>query len=228
MRRSPEVSIAPPRVVKYGDFIGGLAVPTSLNLASVKPLRGTSLFVIEPTLIFLIIDNLFGGDGRFHARVDGRDFTPTEQRIIDRLLQVVFREYQKAWERVYPLRFDLRALRDAHAVRDHRHADRDRRRVVVQGGVRREGRIVPHLHPLCHARADPRPDPRSGDRRPGRAGTALGPDAAQAGSACRRGDRREPRHDDDEAWRSHEDAVGDVLPIEPAAAPSRRGSMACR
>ncbi|MBI3144654.1 MAG: FliM/FliN family flagellar motor switch protein, partial [Pseudogulbenkiania sp.] len=33
------------------------------------------------------------------------DFTPTEQRIIRRLLEVVFTEYQKAWEPVYPIEF---------------------------------------------------------------------------------------------------------------------------
>ena len=106
MRRSPEVSIAPARVVKYSEFIRNLVVPTNLNLATVKPLRGSTLFVFEPALVFLIIDNLFGGDGRFHTRVEGRDFTQTEQRIISRLLHVVFDDYQKAWERVYPLRFE--------------------------------------------------------------------------------------------------------------------------
>lgn len=107
MRRSPEISIAPARVVKYSEFVRNLVVPTNLNLATVKPLRGTTLFVFEPALVFLIIDNLFGGDGRFHTRVEGRDFTQTEQRIISRLLHVVFEDYQKSWERVYPLRFEF-------------------------------------------------------------------------------------------------------------------------
>lgn len=35
-----------------------------------KPLRGTALFTIDPNLIFLIVDNMFGGDGRFHTRVE--------------------------------------------------------------------------------------------------------------------------------------------------------------
>ena len=106
MRRSPEITLAPARVVKYSEFLRNLVVPTNLNLASVKPLRGTTLFCFEPALVFLIIDNLFGGDGRFHTRVEGRDFTLTEQRIIHRLLQVVFDDYQKAWQNVYPLRFE--------------------------------------------------------------------------------------------------------------------------
>jgi flagellar motor switch protein FliM len=57
-----------------------------------------------------VVDNLFGGDGRFHSRVEGRDFTQTEQRIIQRLLSVVFEEYEKSWKPVFELKFEyLRA-----------------------------------------------------------------------------------------------------------------------
>ena len=106
MRRSPEIAVSPARVSNYAEFIRTLLVPTNLNIATVKPLRGTSLFIFEPALVFLIIDNLFGGDGRFHGRVEGREFTQTEQRIIQRLLQVVFDDYQKAWQNVHPLKFE--------------------------------------------------------------------------------------------------------------------------
>ncbi len=106
MRRSPEISVGPVRVVKYSEFIRNLVVPTNLNVVQVRPLRGSGLFIFDPSLIFTVVDNLFGGDGRFHTRVEGRDFTPTEQRIIGRLLAVVFEEYQKAWHPVHPLTFE--------------------------------------------------------------------------------------------------------------------------
>ncbi|MBS1171617.1 MAG: fliM [Proteobacteria bacterium] len=80
-------------------------MPT-LNLVQAKPLRGTGLFVLDPNLVFLVVDNLFGGDGRFHTRVEGRDFTPTEQRIIQGLLAVIFAEYEKAWRPVFQLTFE--------------------------------------------------------------------------------------------------------------------------
>jgi flagellar motor switch protein FliM len=106
MRRSPEIAIAPVRVVKYSEFVRNLVVPTNLNIVSVRPLRGNALFVFEPSLVFMIIDNLFGGDGRFQTRVEGREFTQTEQRIIHRLLHVVFDDYQKAWQPVHALSFE--------------------------------------------------------------------------------------------------------------------------
>ena len=106
MHRSTEISVGPIRVQKYSEFIRNLVVPTNLNLVTVKPLRGTGLIVFDPNLVFLIVDNMFGGDGRFHTRVEGRDFTPTEQRIIQGLLQVFFNEYQKAWQPVYQIQFE--------------------------------------------------------------------------------------------------------------------------
>jgi flagellar motor switch protein FliM len=106
MHRTTEISVGPIRVQKYSEFIRNLVVPTNLNLVAAKPLRGTSLFVFDPNLVFLVVDNMFGGDGRFHTRVEGRDFTGTEQRIIQGLLNVVFTEYARSWKPVYSISFD--------------------------------------------------------------------------------------------------------------------------
>ena len=72
-----------------------------------KPLRGTGMMVIDPSLAFLMVDNMFGGDGRFHTRVEGREFTQTEQRIIRRVLDIIFETYAKSWEPVYPVEFEF-------------------------------------------------------------------------------------------------------------------------
>lgn len=106
MRRTAEISVGPVKVVKYSEFVRNLVVPTNLNMVQIKPLRGTALFIFDPNLVFLVVDNLFGGDGRFHSRVEGRDFTQTEQRIIQRMLNVVFEDYEKSWKPVYPVKFE--------------------------------------------------------------------------------------------------------------------------
>jgi flagellar motor switch protein FliM len=106
IRRSAEISVGPVTVIKYSEFVRNLVVPTNLNMVHMNPLRGTALFVFDPNLVFLVVDNLFGGDGRFHMRVEGRDFTPTEQRIIKKMLDVVFEEMRKAWEAIFPIRFE--------------------------------------------------------------------------------------------------------------------------
>ena len=106
MRRSVDISVEPVKIIKFSEFVRNLVVPTNLNMVHIKPLRGTALFVFDPSLIFLIVDNMFGGDGRYHTRVEGRDFTQTEQRIIQRLLNVVFESYEKAWQAVHPVKFE--------------------------------------------------------------------------------------------------------------------------
>ena len=106
MRREPAVSVAEMRTIKYDEFVRGLAMPSSLNIVQLKPLRGSALFVFDPGLLFTVIENLFGGDGRFQTQTGEREFTPTEQRIIQRMLAVVLEEYAKSWHPVHPLRFE--------------------------------------------------------------------------------------------------------------------------
>ena len=106
VRRNIEVSVKPVRLVKYSEFVRNVVVPTNINMVIIKPLRGTALIAIDPNIVFLFVDNMFGGDGRFHMRVEGRDFTATEMRIIQRLLSVIFEETEKAWESVYPIKFE--------------------------------------------------------------------------------------------------------------------------
>ena len=81
-RRTAEISVGPVRLMKYAEFVRNLVVPTNLNLVHVKPLRGTALLIFDPNFVFLVVDNLFGGDGRYHMRVEGRELTPTEKRNI--------------------------------------------------------------------------------------------------------------------------------------------------
>ncbi len=106
IRKSPEISIGPIKVQKYSAFLREIVVPTNFNIVSVRPLRGSGLIVCDPTLVFAVIDALFGGAGKYHTRIEGRDFSPTEQRIITRLVEVVTGEYRKAWTGIYPLELE--------------------------------------------------------------------------------------------------------------------------
>ena len=106
MRRNPEISVGPVKVQKYNEFLRNLVIPSNINIMQLKPLRGSCLIVFDPSLVFAVVDNMFGGDGRFHTRVEGRDFSQTEQRIIQRTLAAVVEDYKKAWAPVYPLELD--------------------------------------------------------------------------------------------------------------------------
>ena len=104
--KSPEISIGAIKVLKYSAFLREIVVPTNFNIVSVRPLRGSGLIVCDPALVFSVIDALFGGAGKFHTRIEGRDFSATEQRVIQRLVECITTEYKRAWQGIYPLELD--------------------------------------------------------------------------------------------------------------------------
>ena len=106
LRRSAEISIGGVQMLKFAEYVHSLFVPTSLNLVKVNPLRGTGLFVFDPKLVFIVVDNYFGGDGRFPTKIEGREFTPTEQRVIQRILHQAFDDLTQAWKPVMPIQFE--------------------------------------------------------------------------------------------------------------------------
>ncbi|HEY8585910.1 MAG TPA: flagellar motor switch protein FliM [Rhodanobacter sp.] len=106
LRKTCEVSVLGVKMVKFAEYVHGLAVPSNLNLVRIAPLRGTALVVFEPRLVFTVIDNFFGGDGRYHARIEGRDFTATESRVIQIVLGELFGAMAEAWSPVLALEFE--------------------------------------------------------------------------------------------------------------------------
>jgi len=106
LRRTADISVSGVQMQKFSEFVHSLFVPTSLNMVRVLPLRGKGLFVFDPKLVFSVVDNFFGGSGRFHAKIEGRDFTPTENRVIQLLLERAFMDMQEAWKPVFRVRFE--------------------------------------------------------------------------------------------------------------------------
>ena len=99
LRRSPEISVAPVAIKKFSEYVHTLHVPTNLNMVKINPFRGTALIMLDPKLVFAVVDNFFGGSGR-HAKIEGREFTATEQRIIHMLLRSAFADLREAWAHV--------------------------------------------------------------------------------------------------------------------------------
>ena len=106
LRRSPTISVEGIQMSKFGEYIHSLFMPSNLNLVKVRPLRGTALFIMNPKLVYSLVDNFFGGDGRFHTKIEGRDFTATEMQVIGNVIELIFADYKKAWEPVMKLDFE--------------------------------------------------------------------------------------------------------------------------
>lgn len=107
LRKSAEISVGGVDMLKFSEYVHTLFVPTSLNMVRVDPLKGTALFIIDPKLVFVVVDNFFGGDGRFYTKIEGREFTPAEQRIIQKLLDEAFADLKEAWSPVMDLEFEF-------------------------------------------------------------------------------------------------------------------------
>jgi flagellar motor switch protein FliM len=105
LRRSPEISVAPVNIKKFSEYVHTLHVPTNLNIVKINPFRGTALIVLDPKLVFAVVDNFFGGTGR-HAKIEGREFTATEQRIIHMMLRNVFADLHEAWSHIANIEVD--------------------------------------------------------------------------------------------------------------------------
>lgn len=108
LRTSPKVNPNQVEIVRFGDYLKSLKAPLSVNVVRMNPLRGNSIVVIDPTVVFSSLDSFFGGFGKGVGNLPpGRLFTPTESRIINMILEVFFKSLKDAWSAVLPVDFEL-------------------------------------------------------------------------------------------------------------------------
>lgn len=106
LRRSPDLTVRGVDMIRFNEYIHSLHVPTNINLIKMKPLRGSAIIMMEPRLIFTVVDNFFGGNGKYHTRIEGREFTLTEMRVIQLLLKQIFADFTEAWAPIMPIEFE--------------------------------------------------------------------------------------------------------------------------
>jgi flagellar motor switch protein FliM len=106
LRRTADVAVGGIQIQKFGEYVHTLYVPTSLNMVKLRPLRGTGLVILDAKLVFKLVDNFFGGDGR-HAKIEGREFTPTELRVVEMVLREAFVDLKEAWKAILPIEFEF-------------------------------------------------------------------------------------------------------------------------
>jgi len=107
LRRGIEVTVSSVQMLKYSEYVYSLVIPTSLTVVKFHPLRGNGLLVLDPKLVFTVVDNYFGGDGRLQAKFEGRDFAPTELRMIQRMVNMIFVDLQEAWRPVVEVELEF-------------------------------------------------------------------------------------------------------------------------
>ncbi|WP_425477695.1 flagellar motor switch protein FliM [Pseudoxanthomonas winnipegensis] len=103
LRRAPELTYRGTDVLRFDEYANALPMPASVTRVHMAPLKGTALVVYEPRLVFSTVENFFGGAGRLPARIDNREFTPTEQRVIQLMLKQTLADLAEAWTPLAPV-----------------------------------------------------------------------------------------------------------------------------
>jgi flagellar motor switch protein FliM len=101
LRKVLDISAVSTDTVKFGEFVKSLPVPASLHIFKIEPLRGFALLVAESKLVFALVDTFFGGTGEAKMKIEGRDFTTIEQRMIKKVILMVLEDLESAWKPVH-------------------------------------------------------------------------------------------------------------------------------
>lgn len=104
LRRILDITSAPMELERFGAFVRTLPVPSSLQIFKMAPFRGHALIVLEPKLVFTLVESFLGGSGTRNVRIEGRDFTAIEQRLIRRVVNLLLTDMEKAWYSLQPLK----------------------------------------------------------------------------------------------------------------------------
>ena len=104
MRKVVSVSAMSVDMIKFGEFLKTLHVPTSLHLFRMDPMRGNAIFVVESKVIFTLVDILFGGSGQGTYKVEGREFTAIENNLIKKVVLSALSDLEKAWKSLIDLK----------------------------------------------------------------------------------------------------------------------------
>ncbi|MDH5667228.1 MAG: flagellar motor switch protein FliM [Nitrospira sp.] len=106
LREAIDFIVVGTQVLKFGEFLKKVPMPSSMNVFHMHPLRGNGLYVMDAFLVYLIVDYFFGGRGQTHVKPEGRDFTPVQLRIVRKMLASSLADLEKAWQAVLPAKVE--------------------------------------------------------------------------------------------------------------------------
>jgi flagellar motor switch protein FliM len=103
LRKVTSVSAISTDMVKFGEFLKTIPVPTSMHIFKLDPLRGSGLIIVESKIIFMLVDIIFGGTGKNTFKIEGREFTAIENNIIKKVVLSALGDIQKSWQSLIEL-----------------------------------------------------------------------------------------------------------------------------
>ena len=96
-------------ITRFNSFISKIPMPASYSIVSIKPFKENFLFVLDSRLVFVVISVMFGGPAK-PFKIEGREFTKLEMKIIEDIVKVALETFQQVWKDVYPVEVELKGI----------------------------------------------------------------------------------------------------------------------
>jgi flagellar motor switch protein FliM len=107
LRRTVDMQTSFVQMLKFGEFLRSLPLPSSFHIYKMEPLRGQSLLVVDSKLVFALVECFLGGNSKSRFKIEGRDFTSIERRLIQKVVLMAFQDLEKAWAPVHPVKMQM-------------------------------------------------------------------------------------------------------------------------
>ncbi len=101
LRKIASISIISTDLLKFGEFVNTLPIPSCVGILRSETLRGPALLVFESKLAYALIDSYFGGTDRPYTKTDGKEFTRIELMIMNKVMQLSIADLEEAWAPVH-------------------------------------------------------------------------------------------------------------------------------
>lgn len=93
--------------MRYSEWVSTLPNPSCMSILRLSPLIGQSILWMEPSFVFTLMDNIFGGGRIQQNKKKEGDFTSIEMKMIQKLSQYFTGDLEKAWSTLYELNFEF-------------------------------------------------------------------------------------------------------------------------
>ncbi len=98
LRTFVEIELVSVDQLTFSEFVMSISNPSCIYVFKMEPLEGNAIFEVNPSLVFFIIDRLFGGQGR--PSEQSRELTQIEQSVIHRIVESGLNDLKDIWEHI--------------------------------------------------------------------------------------------------------------------------------
>ena len=101
LRKIATISIISTDLLKFGEFVNTLPIPSCMCIMRFESLRGPALLVFESKLAYALVDSFFGGTDRPYTKIEGKEFTRIELSIMKKVMDLALHDLEEAWAPVH-------------------------------------------------------------------------------------------------------------------------------